>query len=59
MRYNPVAAAYERMQAVNNVKLYKGLLRTEMDKDSPNFEVAKYYRSRINKYEDILGIGRK
>ncbi|MGF7185966.1 hypothetical protein GGQ84_002059 [Desulfitispora alkaliphila] len=59
MRYNPVLSAFEKMQAVNNLKLYQELLQKENSKHQPNFQTLKYYRSRIVAYRKKLGIAQK
>jgi hypothetical protein len=56
MRYNPVLSAYEKIQAVNNLKLYQELIKKEVIKCQPNLNTIKYYRSRIAAYRKKLGI---
>ncbi|MDW7673720.1 MAG: hypothetical protein SCK28_04200 [Bacillota bacterium] len=59
MRYNPVLSAYEKMQAVTNLKLYQELLQKEAEKIQPNLSTVKYYRTRIESYRQKLGIKNK
>lgn len=59
MRYNPVLSAHERLQAVNNLKLYQELLKKETIKLQPNLNTIKYYHSRIASYRKKLGVPTK
>ncbi|MCW2277974.1 hypothetical protein [Heliophilum fasciatum] len=54
MKHNPVLSAFERVQAMNSLKGYQRLLREEMSKPDPSFDVVKYYRQRLDRCQQIL-----